>query len=293
MSFAGWMLNKMFTLGDRKRDEGLTTPQDVERRDNINYGPNKEWNLLDVYYPKKREGKLPVIVSIHGGGWVYGNKEVYQFYCMNLAQRGFAVVNFTYRLAPMFKFPAPLEDTNNVIQWILDHAEEYEFDTNYIYLVGDSAGAHMSSLYTCICTNSEYATQYPFKVPKGFVPNAVALNCGVYNVPVSVQENKMNFKQLMIDFLGKNDFENKLLKISPQDYITKNFPPTYLMTSVADFLVKQAPFMEVRLKELGIPYEYKIYGDENNKLMHVFHCNIKDKNATECNDAECAFFRKY
>ena len=125
MSFSSWMLNKMFTLGDKKRDEGLVTPEDVERKDNIQYGPNKEWNVLDVYCPKNREGMLPVIVSIHGGGWVYGNKEVYQFYCMNLAQRGFAVVNFTYRLAPKFKFPAPLEDTNNVIRWIFDNAKEY------------------------------------------------------------------------------------------------------------------------------------------------------------------------
>ena len=54
-----------------------------------------------------------------------------------------------------------------------------------------------------------------------------------------------------------------------------------------------APFMEDKLIENNIPYEYKVYGDEENKLMHVFHCNIKDKNAADCNDAECAFFRKY
>lgn len=55
---------------------------------------------------------IPVIVSVHGGGWGYGDKERYQYYCMSLAQQGFAVVNFSYRLASKYKFPAPLEDTN-------------------------------------------------------------------------------------------------------------------------------------------------------------------------------------
>lgn len=73
---------------------------------------------LDVYRPRAREGeKLPVIISVHGGGWVYGDKDGYQFYCMGLAERGFAVVNFSYRLAPEAKFPASLEDTNAVFRY--------------------------------------------------------------------------------------------------------------------------------------------------------------------------------
>ena len=82
------------------------------------YGEDKTWQILDVYKPKSAEGKLPVIVNVHGGGWVYGTKEVYQFYCMSLAQMGFAVVNFNYRLAPENKFPSSVEDTNSVFNWI-------------------------------------------------------------------------------------------------------------------------------------------------------------------------------
>lgn len=84
--------------------------------------------VLDVYRPKDTEGNLPVIVSVHGGGWVYGDKELYQYYCMSIAQRGFAVVNFTYRLAPEYQFPAPMEDTNSVFAWILDNKDKYGMD---------------------------------------------------------------------------------------------------------------------------------------------------------------------
>ena len=100
MSLTSFMVRTMFKRGDDKRDAGCTTPEDVRRFDDIVYGLNPRWNRLDVYRPKDAEGLLPVIVSVHGGGWVYGDKERYQYYCMSLAQQGFAVVNFTYRLAP-------------------------------------------------------------------------------------------------------------------------------------------------------------------------------------------------
>ncbi|MBR1622682.1 MAG: carboxylesterase family protein, partial [Pseudobutyrivibrio sp.] len=91
MSEVSDMIRKMFAEGDDKRDAGLTTPDDVERFDDIIYGEDTKWQVLDVYRPKNVQGKLPVIISVHGGGWVYGDKERYQFYCMSLAERGFVV----------------------------------------------------------------------------------------------------------------------------------------------------------------------------------------------------------
>ena len=91
-------IREEFGTSDAKRDAGLTTPSDIQRFDNISYGKDPVWQSLDLYRPKSMDGKkLPVIVSVHGGAWVYGTKEIYQFYCMRLAQFGFAVVNFNYR----------------------------------------------------------------------------------------------------------------------------------------------------------------------------------------------------
>ena len=181
MSQASDTMRREWKINDAKRDAGLTTPDDIQRFDDIQYGPDPVENKLDVYRPKNTQGKIPVIVSVHGGGWVYGDKELYQFYGMTLAQRGFAVVNFTYRLAPEVKFPAPLEDTNNVISWMYENQEEYGLDMEHVFMVGDSAGGHLCGLYSAICTNPEYAVNYTFKVQNGFVPQAVALNCGAYN----------------------------------------------------------------------------------------------------------------
>lgn len=181
MSILTDTIRKQFKEGDDIRDEGLTTPDTVQRFDNILYGDDPEWNTMDLYIPKEEKEKLPIIISFHGGGWVYGDKERYQYYCMSLAERGFAVINFTYRLAPEFKHPAPLVDMNQVAHWIMNHAKDYFLDTEHIYGVGDSAGAHLLVLYASILTNKEYASTYDFKAPEGFQFNALALNCGAYN----------------------------------------------------------------------------------------------------------------
>ena len=99
MSISSIMLRIAFKHSDDKRDKGLTTPENILRFDNIRYGQDPKWNILDVYRPKSVDGPFPVIVSVHGGGWVYGDKDRYQYYCMSLAQQGFAgkTGNFVYQ----------------------------------------------------------------------------------------------------------------------------------------------------------------------------------------------------
>ena len=289
MSFAAFLMRTTAGRSDAKRDAGLTTPDDIERLDDIQYGPDSTWNVLDVYRPKGVEGQLPVIVSVHGGGWVYGDKGVYQFYCMSLAQQGFAVVNFSYRLAPAHKFPAPLEDTNRVFAWVLAHADEYGFDTANIFAVGDSAGAHLLGLYCCLCTNPTFAASLPIATPRGFRPKAVALNCGVYRFS---KGNRFDLTtQLMADFLPRKGSAEEVWQVSVIEHVTPSFPPAFVMTCEGDFLAAQAlPFVEV-LREKGVPVDYRYYGDAEHPLYHVFHCSIREEAAQRCNRDECDFFK--
>lgn len=285
-------IRKEFGEGDAKRDAGLTTPEDVIRYDDIQYGPVEGWQLLDVYRPKACSGKkLPVIVSFHGGGWVYGTKEVYQFYCMSLAQRGFAVVNYTYRLAPEYKFPAPFEDINLVFEWIYANAEEYGLDTDNLFAVGDSAGGHGIALYAAFCTNDEYASKFDFKKPEGMKLRAVALNCGLYD-PIKRAEAGQE-DTILQDYLPDHGTPEEMLMICVPEHVTKDFPPAFVMTATDDFLKDEAPVIMAKFDELHVPYEYKLYGTDEKPLWHVFHCDMRLKEAAICNDDECNFFKKY
>lgn len=305
------VIRREFKISDEERDEGLTTPCDVVRYDDIFYAQENflgeetdsqlyKWHLLDVYRPKSAgDDILPVIVNVHGGGWVYGDKDVYQYYCMDLCRRGYAVVNFSYRLAPEYKFPAQLEDTNMAFKWVLDNADQYGFDTDRIYAVGDSAGANILGLYCAMCTNEEYAGKYDFKVPcrntddtlsDNFVPRAIGLNCGEYEIsPANMRDMKGFMRELMPN---KGTLE-ELEQICVTKYINKDFPPTFFMTCYGDFLKDQAPLLGNKLKEAGVPYVSRLYGSEEHPLKHVFNCDIRMDEAKMCNDETCEFFERY
>lgn len=283
-SFSFWFFA---SRSDAKRDRGLKTPEDIRRIDRIPYGPDARWNTLDVYRPRGKAGKLPVIVNIHGGGYVYGSTKQYQFYCMGLAQRGFAVVSFNYHLAPKYKFPTPVRDTNLVMEWICRKAEIYGFDTDNVVIVGDSAGAQLASQYAVICTDPEYAKIMEITPPE-FTLRAVGLNCGMYDLKERAGEIPGN--KLMIDYFTKDPsvYGKKLDVLS---HVTEKFPPAYLLSAKGDFLVEQCRPMAELIRSKGVPCEYRIYGDE--KTGHVFHLDMRSDLARKANDEEIAFIREH
>ncbi len=283
-------LRAEFKKEDDERDAGLVTPDNVVRYDDIQYGPYGEWNLLDVYRPKDSEGKkLPVIVNVHGGGWVYGTKETYQFYCMSLVKYGFAVVNFTYRLAPEYKFPANFLDINAVFEWILKNADEYGFDTENIFAMGDSAGANMLTTYAGIATcNTDVEEAYGFTVPDGLKISGVGLNCGIYSFyELPPEDPKMDVLQ---DYFENPEGSECLRYLSAVRYITPNFPPASIMTCENDPLKLQQNVLAGALLRSNVFFSGSFVVSSKRKLGHVFHCNIRLPEAEANNYWQCQFF---
>ncbi|MCR5509189.1 MAG: alpha/beta hydrolase [Lachnospiraceae bacterium] len=295
-------IRKEFGEGDAIRDANFTTPDEIERFDDIRYGADDEYNLLDVYRPKALAGKkLPVIMNIHGGAWVYGDKGVYQFYMMDLAKRGFAAVNFSYRLAPERKFPAQIEDICAVFRWIEDNVDRYGLDTGNIFAVGDSAGAHLLGLFAGL-----YSDPYCMKVLKEKYPSAefsihsrenspgtlkaVALNCGKYDLAMG-DEADTDTPVLLKDFMSEGGSPEEISIADVTRYVTPSYPQVFLMTCPGDFLKYQAPFMADVLLANSVPFIYRVYGSAKDPLHHVFHCNPSLESAKVCNDDECAFFK--
>ena len=290
MSVLSSYLNHNYAKGDAQRDAGLATPKDIRRYDDLSYGPDRKWQLLDIYRPKDCEDLLPVILIVHGGAWIYGDKDTYQYYGMSLAQRGFAVVNFTYHLAPQFRYPAQIEDIDLVMTFIKENAEQYRLDLNNIFAAGDSAGGQLLSAYTALLKDEQYRSYYDIDLQDELYFNAIALNCGVYHV-----ENRRHDQvfPIMKEVLKKGFSTRDLQMFNTFDKVTDSFPPVFLMSCEGDYLLDQVNYLQPSLQAHGIPYELHIYGDETNILWHDFHINIRLKDAEICNSEECAFFRKY
>ncbi len=276
---------------DAKRDAGLEIPADVTRYVDIPYGPYEE-NLLDVYVPRGTDHPIPCIISIHGGGWTYGDKELYQHYCMRLCQRGFSVVNFTYRLAPEHRYPAALEDCFKVFEWIKENHSDHFIDYDNLFMVGDSAGGQLAHQCLTILSNPKYRKLFDFEVPEDFKVKACCLNCAVYTLGVG-RLMKPREDTMMKDYLPEN-YEVYMKQYAVLGNMTKDFPPAFVMTAHNDFLKFMAYPFYLKLKVLGIESEYHIYGSRQQKdIGHVFHLDCRSKEADRCNDEECAFFRRH
>ena len=278
MSLTSHIVRTLFTIGDLKRDLGWVPPTSVETVENLSYGSCDKWHLLDLYRPKDKEGKLPVLLNIHGGAWVYGDKKVYAPYCMYLAAQGFAVVNASYRLAPKHTFPAPLEDVGSIMEWVVTNANQYHLDPSNLFLVGDSAGAHLATAYTAIQLNSDYAKEFPkITVSPKFVPKALVLNCGVFDMEGEVEHRGVLLTPFLTDILGEKPTGSSIKKMSPVRYITPDFPPVYLATSNGDFLRKHSHRLKEVLEQKQIDFVFKEYGNNKKTQGHVFHLNLKIK----------------
>jgi len=296
MSIVSFVFRKNCKKSDTARDKNLVAPESVTAVKNIPYANGGKYNLLDVYYPKGTSEKLPVIVSIHGGGFVYGTKEIYFHYGMYLASLGFTVVNFNYHLAPRYKFPYQLGEINQVFQWISKNAEQYYMDTNNVFVVGDSAGAQLNSHYSAIYSNPEFEKLFDFKVPRDEVKiRAVALNCGLYSMETDNSGGGvLNANQLQIDYLGKKLSPEKIKMLDVLGNITSDFPPSFVMSARYDFLKDNAQPMADFLTSKGVENQCKVYGEEGQDYMvHVFHVNMNLEEAKACNQEETAFFRRY
>ena len=293
ISVAVKAIRRDWKISDAKRDEGLTTPEDIQRYDGISYGPHGEENTLDIYVQKTVTEKQPTIVNVHGGGWVYGSTVQYQYYCMSLAQRGFTVVNINYRLAPETKFPGAVEDINQVMTFIAEQGEKYHIDKDRLVMVGDSAGGQLVSHYATIWSNPAFAKLFDFKVPDVKI-KAVGLNCGTYDGRSMCDSGTDGFFVEYLGYVGKKVPEEVKEKVDAMKYMTSDFPPAFVMSAVNDFLVTGVEPMYQFLTNLGVPCKMHIYGSkERTEVAHVFHVNIRLEEATQCNDDECEFFRQF
>ncbi len=278
--------------GDAIRDEGLVPPEGLTLCKDIAYGTDP-LQALDVYYPRDAQGLMPTIISIHGGGWIYGDKELYSHYCMRLAQRGFAVVNFSYRLAPEHQYPAALEDCCQVLHWVWNNAGHYHIDRDNLFTVGDSAGGQLEFQLAAMVSSPEYAALFSFGCPQGLKIRGCGMNCGCYFIPVSRLLPPKRLGDMMHAYFP-DDYLPLLPQLKPEKYITKDYPPCFVMSAQNDFLRFMAPKLHRLLTKKGVESVLKIYGTKGQKeIGHVFHVNCKLALADLCNDEQCAFFRAH
>jgi acetyl esterase/lipase len=124
----------------------------------IPYAPDAgRRHQLDVYAPRLGVREAPVLLQIHGGGWVIGDKREQALPLMNyLAARGWVCVAANYRLSPRATFPDHLVDLKRALHWIRENIAEFGGDPSFVAASGGSAGGHLSSMLALTAGDPEY-----------------------------------------------------------------------------------------------------------------------------------------
>ncbi len=116
---------------------------------NVSYGDFGRRNQLDVWHPAglAPDAKAPVLLQIHGGAWMIGNKEQQGAPLMTeMCDQGWVCVAINYRLSPKSTWPDHIVDVKRAIAWIRENIESYGGDPDFVAITGGSAGGHLSSL---------------------------------------------------------------------------------------------------------------------------------------------------
>jgi acetyl esterase/lipase len=131
-------------------------PRDMLYDPNLAYGPEAR-NRLDIWRDPSTPPNAPVMLFIHGGAWVFGDKrEQGRPMLHELLRHGFVIVSMNYRLAPAAPWPAQIHDATRALAWVKEHISEYGGDPERVVVSGASAGGHLAALLALTSTTSTW-----------------------------------------------------------------------------------------------------------------------------------------
>ena len=281
-----------------KREDGITLRLDV-RYDSVY--PN---NFCDIWYAGYEDGvKRPTIFSFHGGGFLFGDKQsgdplavkAEGGYNEEIVKAGYNIVECNYCFAPEYRFPAQIEQVNEVIAYFLNHPE-YGLDMSRIVVTGGSAGACFTEIYGLAVADPSYAERL------GIHPAITMkeLCCVVVNeacLQTSVNTSADNMYALQANWFGEESLEEgekaQLAEVSR--HIHGLYPPAYLVASNNEpFFSADVRAMDEALTRYGLAHEIYDEPKEREVLPHGFVGNFAASPcAKECFEGILAFLRKY
>lgn len=122
-------------------------PPQVSTYRDIAYADQSDAQKLDLYVPSTGDGPYPLVIFVHGGGWVMGDKNrLNSTIARQFVNEGYAVASVNYRLAPTDTYPAQVEDVKAAVRWLRANAETYTLDPDRFAAWGSSAGGHLVSM---------------------------------------------------------------------------------------------------------------------------------------------------
>jgi acetyl esterase len=213
----------------------------------------------DIAVPKG-DGPHPVVLFLHGGGWMAGSLRTHRKLGMQFAEQGYLTINVDYRLAPEHPFPAGFDDCIFAAKWIGENVQRWHGDSSRLAIAGDSAGANLAAAVLVGLSAGPNAPKF----------RAGALIYGVFDFPAAIERspNRSAIEGMARGYLGPhypvalND-----ARVSPLRAIkAAALPPCFVICGTVDSLLPESRSFAAALKEVGIPCELH----EIDEMPHAF-----------------------
>lgn len=264
---------KFCDKSDKKRMATQTPPENVVKVKDVEYlDDGNPYHKFDVFYPDgeiPKEG-LPVIIDIHGGGWMYASKDLNEYYCMELANKGYCVFSISYRLVPDVTVYEQIKDCTDALAYINSNMKNYPANKKTVMLTGDSAGGQIA-LYSTILNNNPDAREI-----FGTVDTKLNIKCLLLTSPVTYAKSGGWFSIYTKKMWGE-DYKTKAaynyMDLDEIMELANNMPPTYFITSSGDTLAHDQTVNAYNyFADKGYECEIQDFTDlrDGKKLPHVF-----------------------
>lgn len=232
----------------------------------ISYDVISEAQKLDLYYPIDKNINYPLVVHIHGGAFVKGDKRDHQLNpFLRLLDDGFAVASINYRLSGEAIFPAAVQDVKTAIRYLKVHSKELNIDSSRIAVVGGSAGGNLCAMVGTSAHVIEFEKDCPYF---GIVDSKVKAVVDWFGPTLfsemdsQLRNNNLGPCDHSLDdspesrYMGipihqiSNDY---LRKADPAYYVSEDIPPFYIQHGRLDHLVpyQQSIHLVNRIKEVA------------------------------------------
>ena len=225
--------NKAY-IKDLERLDRSAISDEITMISNISYIPDDNMeHTLDIYLCENGLEK-PILIDIHGGGFISHDKKIDSVFANVMAQKGFVVFTLNYRLAyPEYNVFNQIEDIDKATRWIIEHAASYRGDSKSIYLAGHSSGGVNAIAETLLSISSDMLSDYGFE-KREYKYSGLILDCGLLHFyKNSIAYNGM--RRMVFPKSYKNDRRYEYLLFDRNDDVNR-LPKTVIITNESDQL---------------------------------------------------------
>ena len=254
------------TLSTGKTIPGALQDNGTEFRDVPYIQDGDRAHMLDIYSPICHAEQVSVIVNIHGGGLIMGNKEFNRHFCLSLCNHGFLVFSIEYRLCPETTVFGQLQDIAAAMNYIDKMIPKFKGKPGIVHMVGDSAGAFLA-LYTAAIQRNPMLARTAGVRPSYLEIQSMALISGMFYTTRKDSIGLFLPKALYGEGYKKHPFYPFLDPSVPA--VGLSLPPCMLITSKKDKLYGYTKDLAAALQRCGTPCKLKNYGDDPH-LYHAF-----------------------